>query len=409
MTVPSAARSVAPALERVRGGQVPVAALGGLVEVEAVVDAERHLVERLGELQVGRSGVDRVRAEDDEHLDRARLHLADEGFEGRRLADRGRLGGSGVGDGRARPLPSASFIAWAIAWTAGGCDSPAITRAFAPARFRSFTIGPTQAWATPPSTATPTPAATARAKPSISELRSGEAVVGGGAGGRGRALDHVQPVHLRPLAARLAARGELAQEAQARRVARDEVGLEAEDHVGPLEAVLRLDRLAEGQDGPRPAVVAAGGLPAHPLRLRESSEDAGHLRGEGRRGHAAGQEAQARAPLRLLLVERLAERGVEVAPGSVLADVEDRLRSVGVVEAEHVGLPEDVRRRRGSPGGRGCPRPSWAGPRGSPRGRRARSRRGPRRWRRRAAARARAARAAARRAGSSPPAASCRR
>ena len=69
--------------------------------------------------------------------------------------------------------PRASFIAWASACTAGGCDSPAITRALAPARFRSFTIGAAQACATPPSAGTPRPAATARAKPSISELRSG--------------------------------------------------------------------------------------------------------------------------------------------------------------------------------------------------------------------------------------------
>ena len=61
---------------------------------------------------------------------------------------------------------------------------------------------------------------------------------------------------------------------------RDEVGLEAQDHVGLVEAVLRLDRLAEGEDRARARVVAAGRLPAHPLRLREGGEDAGHLRGE---------------------------------------------------------------------------------------------------------------------------------
>jgi hypothetical protein len=40
---------VPPALEGVGGGQVPVAALGRLVEVEAVVDAQRDLVEGLDE------------------------------------------------------------------------------------------------------------------------------------------------------------------------------------------------------------------------------------------------------------------------------------------------------------------------------------------------------------------------
>ena len=322
---------------------MPVAALGRLVEVEPVVDPQGHLVERLGHLQVGGGGVGRVRAEDDEHLDRARLHLADQGREGRRLADRRRLGGIGVGHGRAH------------------CAQGLVHRVGERVHRRRLRLAGDHQGPGPG----PLQVLHDRSGPGVRDAALGgdaetrrhcageafdlgatqrQAVVGGGAGGAGRALDHVQPVHVRRLAAHLAARGELAHEAQARRVRGDEVGLEAQDDVGLVEAVLRLDRLAEGEDRARARVVAAGRLPAHPLRLREAGEGARHLRGESGRGDAAGEEAQARAPSGLLLVERLPQGGPEVAPGPVLPHVEDGLRPVRVVEAQHVGLAEDVRR-----------------------------------------------------------------
>ncbi len=65
---------------------MPVAARRRLVVGEPVVDAERHLVERLGHGDVGGSAVHRVRAEDHQELDLARLHLGDEAGERVRLA-----------------------------------------------------------------------------------------------------------------------------------------------------------------------------------------------------------------------------------------------------------------------------------------------------------------------------------
>src|SRR5262249_57622136 len=59
---------VAPGLERMRLGPLPVAALGGLVLVEAEADAQRDLAERVlvhrrGEPEVGGGGGDRMSSE----------------------------------------------------------------------------------------------------------------------------------------------------------------------------------------------------------------------------------------------------------------------------------------------------------------------------------------------------------
>ena len=60
---------VAPALQLVRRGHVPVAHPRGLVLVEAQVDAQADLVHRLRELEVRRRVVDGVAAQDDEQRD----------------------------------------------------------------------------------------------------------------------------------------------------------------------------------------------------------------------------------------------------------------------------------------------------------------------------------------------------
>ena len=79
VTVPSYDASIAPALERVRVRNVPVAEIRRLVGVETVVDRQADLGELLGELQVRRRGEDRVDpAEDHQHLDLAGIHRRDQ-------------------------------------------------------------------------------------------------------------------------------------------------------------------------------------------------------------------------------------------------------------------------------------------------------------------------------------------
>ena len=80
-----------------------------------------------------------------------------------------------------------------------------------------------------------------------------------------------------------APRGELARVAQAAGPAAEEVGVEREDDVGLLEAVLRVDGLAEREPRAGARVVAARRLPLVPLRRREAREQ---IAGSARRASA---------------------------------------------------------------------------------------------------------------------------
>ncbi len=187
---------VAPALERVRGRQVPVAALGRLVEVEAVMDAQRHLVERLGEVEVGGRVVDRVAARNHEHLDLAGPHLADERAQVRvsrrggcllgelRVDDRRAHGAQRLVD-RVRDRVHGRRLRFA-----GDHERP---RAGAPQVGGERRDPGVRDAALDRETERPRPA---RGRSPRSRAAQRQAVVGGSAGRRRRALDHVEPVHL---------------------------------------------------------------------------------------------------------------------------------------------------------------------------------------------------------------------
>ena len=92
---------VAPMLEIVRLVDVPLAERGRLVVVEREVRANRHLLQRIRELQVGGRRVDGIAAEDHEQLHLAAVHVGDQ------LAERLRLIGRQFPPAapRARPSP----------------------------------------------------------------------------------------------------------------------------------------------------------------------------------------------------------------------------------------------------------------------------------------------------------------
>ena len=89
------------------------------------------------------------------------------------------------------------------------------------------------------------------------------------AGGRPRAFDHVQAIHLGrgPVASHPALRGELLMVAKVSRAAREEVGVQRNDHVGAIEVILRLDDFAEREPGPLANVVTPGRFVHVPARL----------------------------------------------------------------------------------------------------------------------------------------------
>ena len=168
-------------------------------------------------------------------------------------------------------------------------------------------------------------------------------MVGASAGRRRHALERVEPVHAIGLLG-TPPRREVARVAQRARSAAEEVGVERQDDVGLLEAVLRVDVLAERQLRAGARVLAAGRIPLMPFRGREAREQLADLRRQRRRVDRLGQDAEAGALERLLRRQRRADRAEKRRPRTDLAEVGQRLRAIGIVEAEDRGLREDVGR-----------------------------------------------------------------
>src|SRR5437660_10214937 len=119
------------------------------------------------------------------------------------------------------------------------------------------------------------------------------------AGERRQGFDRIETVHtvgaLGP-----APPSEVARVPQAARSATEEVGIEREDHVGAIEAVLRLDVIAECELRAGAGVLTARRIPLMPLCRGEAREQIANLRSERRRVDRFGQDPQPRTPGRLL-------------------------------------------------------------------------------------------------------------
>ena len=181
----------------------------------------------------------------------------------------------------------------------------------------------------------------ARATPSTSTRPEREPVIGPRAGRRRHALERVQPIHpggiLGP-----PPRAEVTRVAKSRWSASENVGIEREDDVGAIQAVLRVDVLAERELCAAARVLAAGRIPLMPGGGREACQEVADLRGQCRRAHRLGQDAEAGAGERLLSREHRADRPEKGGPRPDLADVGERLRPIRIVEAEHRGLRERI-------------------------------------------------------------------
>ena len=164
-------------------------------------------------------------------------------------------------------------------------------------------------------------------------------------GGRRRRLGHVQPVHLGFRATDAAAVGEVAGVTNvAGRGRAEDVGVERDDHVGLIEAVMDVGRRSKGQLGSGVAVLARRRVVLVPLRLRHAGEELANLRPERRRPNSLGQKAQPGSAVRLQLGHLTADRLNETAPGADLAPIHHGLRPVGVVHRQDRALTEQVRR-----------------------------------------------------------------
>ena len=162
-----------------------------------------------------------------------------------------------------------------------------------------------------------------------------------GAGGGRHALERVETIHpvggLGPPPGAVVARV-----AQGARAAAEEIGVERDDDVGAIEVVLDLDVFAERELPAGADVLAAGRIPLVPSGGREAREEGADLGRQCRRAHRLGQDPQTGALKGLLRRERRPDRPEKRRPRPNLADVGERLRAIGIVEAEHRGLGKDI-------------------------------------------------------------------
>ena len=103
----------------------------------------------------------------------------------------------------------------------------------------------------------------------------------------GRALDHIQPIHIAGIG--IAPLGKIAGVAgEARKSRVEKVGVERENYVRVFQLVLSFHRLPECHPGALEHVVAVDGLIYVPLGLRIFLEYGTQLVGERRRGDGRG-------------------------------------------------------------------------------------------------------------------------
>ncbi|MGN6182637.1 MAG: hypothetical protein ACTHQM_03170 [Thermoanaerobaculia bacterium] len=270
--VPSCAR-IAPRLEVMHIGDVPVTAMRGFVVVERLMRAERNLVVRGRELEIRGRIEHRVSAENDERLDRARVHVGNELFERFRLIDRrdfDRVGDEHrradvaelrVDDVRVRMDDRRLFIA-------DDDDARATIRLQVFDRRGDDGI---------------VRLARHQCARHLDDLRGlhANAMIRDGAGVADAGLDRVEAIHrLRFVRAHFAARHEVARVAQVARSFIEEVGANRDDDICLREVVVGVDVAAECDAGTFAHVVAIDRFPLMPLHARVLREQRLHLRAE---------------------------------------------------------------------------------------------------------------------------------
>jgi hypothetical protein len=354
------AARVAPRFEEVRFGNVPMAQRRRLIVVLTQMGAELHLVQRVGEFQVGRRRVDGIAAHDQQYVHSAGVHVGDEVANRRELIDRLRFDGLRVDDGLAGVAERGVHRVrervdrWRLMISGDDEAGAAMRLEIFRNRVDPFLDGRPQGLRSAPRTR-----AISRTRPTrpsrpnaardrgrdrldLARLRR-QAMIGTRSGRRRHRFDRIEPVHPIGLLG-TPARGEVPRVPQAPGSGADEVGVERQDHVSAIEPVLRVHVFAKREFRAGTCAVAARRIPLMPFRGRVSSQHIANLRGERRRVDRLGEDAQPRAFERRLRRQRIANRTQERRPRPDLAEVGQRLRPVRIVEPENRRLREHVAR-----------------------------------------------------------------
>jgi hypothetical protein len=324
-----------------------VAQLRGLIVVGAEVDPEWDLAERFAEPQVGRRGVDRIAAQDEQHVHLAGVHVVGELAERLCLVDRGRLHRVGEHD---RAADAAEGVVHRMSERvndrrlalARNHQRRALVGLEIPGHCLRETADAVRERRTRPARTRHTHGLRHLPRRRFNLTGPHRQTMIGARPGRGRhALDRVQPVHAIRLL-RSPARREGARIPQRPGAAAQEVGVEGEDDVRVLNAVLRLDELAEGELRAQACVVAARGIPLVPPGGRQPPEQLLQLRRQRRGADRLRQNAESGALQRLLSHQCGAQRADERRPRTDLAQVRHRTRTIRIVQAEDRRLREHV-------------------------------------------------------------------
>ena len=386
-----------------RAGNVPGRPDGCLVDRVPERDRLRDLRHGRGEVQVGGRIEDRITTEDDEGLDRARLHRRDErgeradarkrrilrlvvadrlarvaeirvqrangGVDRRRLpfpghdqslaSVRQKILGDGVdparvdtrGDGcrRSRRGRSPSTLLGTGPSTLLG-TGPSTLLGTGPSTLLG--TGPSTLLGTGPSTLLGTgPSLLIGAGQACSQGREKgrylpaletEPVIGHGSGERVDPFNRVETVHPRT-------RGHASSGREAPRVTdhlgvgEKRVGVEGEDDGRPIEPKHEVEVAARGRPQAGEPVLVADRVVGRPLQPRVAGTEFGREACQCGGTEGLGKDRKTGAPVGGMSLGQLPPGRHEIAPGPSLPLQRDRLRAVGIVEAEHGRLDEGAR------------------------------------------------------------------
>ena len=263
---------------------MPLAELRGLVVEESRMSAERHLLQGVAELEVGRRGEHRIRlADDEQHLHSPGIDVDDQLPKSGVLLARHRLGrgqvahrlaavaeqlvdcvGHGVDGGRLRLSGHDQRRAAMRCQVLGDGADVGLGAGRGGSGHAADADGGGHG---------------AGEGVDLACLER-QAVIGTAASDRRRGLDHVEAAQPVGIGVDTAARGEGASVLHAEGVlGGEEIGVERQDDVGLLKVVDRLNIFAEGQAGAGAGVVPRRRIPLHPLRFRMLGQDLLDLRG----------------------------------------------------------------------------------------------------------------------------------
>ncbi len=174
-------------------------------------------------------------------------------------------------------------------------------------------------------------------------------MIGHGARQRVDSFNRVEPVHRATGGSRASSSGETSRVTEHLRVGEKRVGVEGENHRGSIEPEHEIEVAPRGGPQSREPALVADGVVGHPLQPRVTALELGGQACERGRAERLGEDRKAGAAIRGMRLGQLTPGRHEIAPGLLRPLQCDRLRTVGIVEAEHGRLDERAR----GPEGRG--------------------------------------------------------